>query len=77
MKTNDRYGVKIDEVITKSEQVSQTQTEVVQPVEDEFVEDVPQEPQVEEEHQEQQETSDTSDDDEFDYSDFELEDEDI
>lgn len=74
---NDRYGVKIDEVITKSEQVSQTQTEVVQPVEDEFVEDVPQEPQVEEEHQEQQETSDTSDDDEFDYSDFELEDEDI
>ena len=73
---NDRYGVKIDEVITKSEQTSQEQIEEVQPVQEELVEELPQETQ-QEEVPEQQQTSDTSDDDEFDYSDFELEDEDI
>lgn len=73
---NDRYGVKIDEVITKSEQAQQEQSEEGQPVQEELVEELPQETQ-QEEVSEQQQTSDTSDDDEFDYSDFELEDEDI
>lgn len=73
---NDRYGVKIDEVITKSEQSTQEQSEEVQPVQEELVEELPPETQ-QDEVPEQPQTSDTSDDDEFDYSDFELEDEDI
>lgn len=71
---NDRYGVKIDEVIARDAQgTSQTQTESFE--DDSFVDnaynsEVPQE--VPQEVQQQ-----TSEEDEFDYSDFELEDEDI
>lgn len=69
---NDRYGVKIDEVIAKGAQgAAQTQNESFEEdtlVEnnDNVVEEVPQE-----------QVQQSSDEDEFDYSDFELEDEDI
>ncbi len=69
---NDRYGVKIDEVIAKGAQgAAQTQNEsfegdVLVENNNNVVEEIPQE-------QPQQ----TSEEDEFDYSDFELEDEDI
>lgn len=74
---NDRYGVKVDEVIAKDVQGASTQSQIqtdsfeddgfVDNVDNtEVLQDVPQDVQQQ-----------TSEEDEFDYSDFELEDEDI
>lgn len=74
---NDRYGVKVDEVIAKDAQGASTQSQIqTDSFEDdgfvdnvdstEVLQDVPQDVQQQ-----------TSEEDEFDYSDFELEDEDI
>lgn len=77
---NDRYGVKIDEVIaktpkTENKQVTETQNELVPEGQGadfddsnmEFQEETPSAPAAQ----------NTDEEDEFDYSDFELEDEDI
>lgn len=69
---NDRYGVKIDEVIVnggKSEEVN-TEDEYQEYPQDENSEIIEEEPQ-------ETTSEETSEEDEFDYSDFELEDEDI
>lgn len=72
---NDRYGVKIDEVLTKtSGDNSQTSEENVMP-EDELTEFAPESGQ--DEIVEETVSQPQDEEDEFDYSDFELEDEDI
>jgi flagellar motor switch/type III secretory pathway protein FliN len=70
---NDRYGVRIDEVIARGTQTSQSNE---QPKNNEEVETGDNST---EETQElsQEQNAETSEEDEFDYSDFELEDEDI
>lgn len=70
---NDRYGVKIDEVIARG-----AQNTASQPQNDEFVDESFDENNgVIEEEVPQEQPQETSEEDEFDYSDFELEDEDI
>jgi flagellar motor switch/type III secretory pathway protein FliN len=69
---NDRYGVKIEEVITKSSQNPQEQIP-----QENSNDDVAQDDIVEGEQESAEQQQETSEDDEFDYSDFELEDEDI
>lgn len=71
---NDRYGVKIDEVIAKGGQGATVQT---QPQNDGFVDESFEDNNVMEEQVPQEQPQETSEEDEFDYSDFELEDEDI
>ena len=68
---NDRYGVKIDEVITGGKRP------VEQQVSEEEVTDNYEEIPQEEEQQVIEDNTETNDEEEFDYSDFELEDEDI
>ncbi len=71
---NDRYGVKVDEVIAKGAKSSASQPEPQE--NDSFAEESFEDNNaIEEEIPPQQE--ETSEEDEFDYSDFELEDEDI
>lgn len=67
---NDRYGVKIDEIITADNSLQPEYNE--EPVQEEEVNISEENPT-----EEQSLTETPSDDDEFDYSDFELEDEDI
>lgn len=71
---NDRYGVKIDEVIARGSKGEQ-QIPQDESVEDDFASDNAGDEYVDEVPQEQ--PQETSEEDEFDYSDFELEDEDI
>lgn len=78
---NDRYGVKIEEVIAHGANKSQVQNQD-QEIDDmgpgEFDEDNENEPQFDETSVDMnQDNSHSDDEDEFDYSDFELEDEDI
>lgn len=71
---NDRYGVKIEEVIAKGGQGATVQT---QPQNDGFADESFEDNNVIEEQVPQEQPQETSEEDEFDYSDFELEDEDI
>lgn len=72
---NDRYGVKIDEVVADIDR--EEQEEESENIENFAEDDNFDEEQVEEPVEEQAETSENNEEDEFDYSDFELEDEDI
>jgi len=73
---NDRYGVKIEEVIAKSVKNKTSAASVVQNAEeDDYTEFMGEEDIINAEPEEFQGT--TLEEDEFDYSDFELEDEDI
>ena len=72
---NDRYGVKISDVITKSDR---PQEQPVEDVQEEPADDYQEFNNEEEENSfEEQPAEGNSEEDEFDYSDFELEDEDI
>lgn len=72
---NDRYGVKIDEILTLDKPQNTNEEEIQEEIDNnETQEDL--EPTYEEE-QLQEQPQETSEEDEFDYSDFELEDEDI
>lgn len=71
---NDRYGVKIDEVIAKGAKGSASQP---QPQNHDFADESFEQNSVIEEQVPQEQAQETSEEDEFDYSDFELEDEDI
>ena len=71
---NDRYGVKIDEVIAKGANGSASQP---QPQNHDFADESFEQNSVIEEQVPQEQAQETSEEDEFDYSDFELEDEDI
>jgi len=70
---NDRYGVKIEEVIAKGAQESQSQPQQ----NDNLPQDTAEQEYVQQEVPQEQNTEQSSEEDEFDYSDFELEDEDI
>ena len=77
---NDRYGVKIDEVVAKTSNEKQQLEAPVEVENTEFDEENPQDFSEEDEfstEEEPQEEQHPSDEDEFDYSDFELEDDDI
>ncbi len=75
---NDRYGVKIDEVIAVDGQGEVTQITQEDSIEDDNEFENNEESQVVEDNEEiPQEQETPSEEDEFDYSDFELEDEDI
>lgn len=85
---NDRYGVKIEEVIANSqktnseEEIEGQQEEFDENKEhpqsdDDFGDETMDFDENSEQHQEENEEGEHSDEDEFDYSDFELEDEDI
>ena len=71
---NDRYGVKIDEVIAKGAKSSASQP---QSQNDDFADESFADNSTVEEQVSQEQPQGTSEEDEFDYSDFELEDEDI
>lgn len=71
---NDRYGVKIDEVIAKGAQGGTSQS---QPQNDDFADESFADNSTVEQEVSQEQPQGTSEEDEFDYSDFELEDEDI
>lgn len=76
---NDRYGVKIDEVIAKTPKV-ENNANTLPPQNDNMQEDIDDFSAGEDmpvEQQEPQAQQNTDEEDEFDYSDFELEDEDI
>lgn len=77
---NDRYGVKIDEVIAKAPKASQPQQQSNDSfdnfAQDDYVDNGTQE-YSEQDYEQSQGEGQTSEEDEFDYSDFELEDEDI
>ena len=85
---NDRYGVKIEEVIANSQKTN-SEEEIEGPQEefdeneehpqsdDDFGDETMDFDENSEQHQEENEEGEHSDEDEFDYSDFELEDEDI
>ena len=75
---NDRYGVKVEEVIAQTplKETTETQTQEEDGFEEEFNDSFDENTQ-ETQTQEQQLEQPANDEDEFDYSDFELEDEDI
>lgn len=77
---NDRYGVRIDNVISNEKTHAVENQEIADPVEEETVkQELPIEDEIEEtdEEEEGEEEETQVSDEEFDYSDFELDDEDI
>ena len=77
---NDRYGVKIDEVIAKGHQAKSQATEVIEEnQQEENADNLEENDNFEEDMQDENNEvqNENSEEDEFDYSDFELEDEDI